>query len=286
MMVKRVGPRPGILCKLLVVIAVTMSCSCLLLCGPVHANGLDFPNADFVIRSPDGAQIIGHSHYEVTHEGDKYFLRGENVYLSGEYDTEVEELKLPSPGAMPELVSYKHSFFRAGGKPQIDDWLDVASGRGTCTSYRSGRPVTTTEVFSLPPDVYAGASLLMAVQHALRHNQHDAVELHDFNCIPSPKVFRVETASRTAGPWRYHAGELVKVGLKPNFGWWTILVTPFLPKPEVWFDPTQDWSFVGGKLSRYYEGPKVMLVRTATDGRTLAVTEPPHETWGTKETAR
>lgn len=286
MTIRRAGLFPGITCKFLLAIVVALCSVSFIFCSPAHADGLDFPNADFVIRSPDGVKIIGHSHYEVTREGDTYSLRGENLYLSGERDTEVEKLKLPHPGGMPELVSYKHSFFFADGKPQINDWLDVASGKGTCTNYRNGRPVTTTEVFDLPPDVYAGASLLMAIQHALRRNPHGTVELHDFNCIPGPKIFRVEAGSAAAEPWRYYAGQLVKVGLKPNFGWWTILVTPFLPKPEIWFDPSQDWSFVGGKLSRYYEGPKVMLVRTAPDGRTLAVTEPPRETWRTKETAR
>jgi hypothetical protein len=226
-----------------------------------RADELDFPPADFVIRSPDGATILGHSHYDVSHVGDTYVVQGANRYLNGQYDTEVEKMKLAPVGAMPVLVSYEHSFFDTNRSPLIDDRLDVASGEGSCTRYRNGKPVTKAEVFALAPDIYAGASLLISIQYELRRYPNKTIGLHDFGCVPEPRVLSVKARITERQLWPYYPGSLVDVNVDPDLGWWTVLVSAFLPKTDAWFDPGDNLGFVGGTFTRYYGGPKVMLVR-------------------------
>ncbi len=246
--------------RALAIIAVAFAlCSALALRS--RADELDFPPADFVIRSPNGATILGHSHYDVSHVGDTYVIRGTNRYLNGQYDTEAEKMKLPQGDAMPVLVSYGHSFFDVNGSPLIDDRLDIASGEGSCTRYRNGEPVTTSQVFALPPDIYAGASLLLSIQSELRRHPNKTIELRDFGCVPEPRVVSVNARISERQLWPYYPGSLVDVNLDPDLGWWGILVSAFLPKTDAWFDPGDNLGFVGGTFSRYYGGPKVMLVR-------------------------
>jgi len=40
-----------------------------------------------------------------------------------------------------------------------------------------------------------------------------------------------------------------------------LLIEPFLPKARAWFDPTDSFSYLGGKTERFYRGPWVELVR-------------------------
>ena len=84
-----------------------------------------------------------------------------------------------------------------------------------------------------------------------------ALKLHVFNCAPTPKVIAVDLKAEV----REHTladypGELEKVDVKPNFGFWTVVVEPFIPKLGVWFDPSQGMLLVGAQLQRYYKGPR------------------------------
>jgi len=54
---------------------------------------------------------------------------------------------------------------------------------------------------------------------------------------------------------------LEKVDVKANFGFWTVVIQPFIPKLAVWFDPSQRMLLLGAQLQRYYKGEKIVLVR-------------------------
>ena len=44
-------------------------------------------------------------------------------------------------------------------------------------------------------------------------------------------------------------------------GWINAVIAPFLPRIQAWFDPSEDWFFVGGQSARYYKGLKYLMVR-------------------------
>jgi hypothetical protein len=46
--------------------------------------------------------------------------------------------------------------------------------------------------------------------------------------------------------WRYYSGDLVEVEVGLSQGWLNLLFEPFLPKRHLWFDPHNDWRYVGG----------------------------------------
>ena len=49
--------------------------------------------------------------------------------------------------------------------------------------------------------------------------------------------------------------------IKPDLGWLGTVIAPFLPELRAWFDPSDNWTLAGGEFSRYYRGPRIMLVR-------------------------
>lgn len=61
-----------------------------------------------------------------------------------------------------------------------------------------------------------------------------------------------------------YPGKLLKLELQPDFGWLNILLAPFLPKLYFWFDPSNNWNYVGGMFDRYYKGPHILTVRDTT----------------------
>ncbi|HEV2170896.1 MAG TPA: hypothetical protein VGR40_08105, partial [Candidatus Binatus sp.] len=63
--------------------------------------------------------------------------------------------------------------------------------------------------------------------------------------------------------WPLYRGSLVRLDMQPDLGALTLLVAPFLPKVNAWFDPHDDWNYVGGEFDRYFRGPHVLTVRIA-----------------------
>ena len=94
----------------------------------------------------------------------------------------------------------------------------------------------------------------------------ESVTFHDFNCIPGPQLLKVTASSSPPAPWTYYPGELVRVNVEPDFGWINVVISPFLPRIQAWFDPREGWFFVGGESSRYYKGLKYMMVRATAAG--------------------
>ncbi len=92
------------------------------------AEVFDLSNTELTILNPDTREVLGHGHYKVTREGGAMRFDGENRFLDGEYDHEVQRVDLSSGDSPPVLVDYQHSFFNADGSPESTDAMDAKTG--------------------------------------------------------------------------------------------------------------------------------------------------------------
>jgi hypothetical protein len=60
---------------------------------------------------------------------------------------------------------------------------------------------------------------------------------------------------------------VVRVDIKPDFGWLNFVATLFVPEIRAWFNPTDDWRFVGGKFTRFYKGPEIIMALVQKTGQ-------------------
>jgi len=242
---------------------------------------LDFRPSDFKILDTDNETLIGHGHYEVDRVGSQFVLHGENRYLTGEYDIEEDTLDAIGDHSRPTLKRYRHDFYDAAGSLVVASHLDVETGLGVCGRIESGAMSLKSEPLKFAADTYAGASVLLPIQEFLRRGDiNGTLDLHVFNCFPSPKLIAVQMKRVTQKQtWSEYPGELEKIDIKPNFGFFTIIVAPFVPKLAAWFDPSRDFLLVGAQLQRYYRGAKIILVRArradATSEPGSAANKPP-----------
>ena len=234
----------------------------LILCGNGFAYQFNFPPSDFDILSAGDGRLIGHGHYSLEESGGEITLRGENRYFTGEYDIEEDRLASGGTNRMPQLLSFRHDFFAANGAPTVVGKLDTRSGLGECGTLDAGTLAIKDQQFSVPEDTYAGASVLLPIQHLISRGDREPLQVHVFNCAPTPKLIVVDLKPE-AHPitWADYPGELEKVDVKANFGFWTIVIAPFVPKLAAWFDPSSGMLLVGAQLERYYKGAKIILVR-------------------------
>ena len=230
-------------------------------------DAFDLSATDMTILNPDNRQVIGHAHYKVTHQQRAMIFEGENRYLDGEYDREWQRVERGSDGAPPILVSYQHSFFNADGTPESLDALDATSGILTCTHYHgASTPDVRQAKVAIPPDTYAGSTQLMLLVGRLREGA-SAIKLHSFICLPGPYIIPLRvTPPAEKVKWAMYPGNLVKVELVPDFGWFGALAGPFIPKSYGWFDPGDDYNYVGGVFDRFYRRHHLMMVRTTASG--------------------
>ncbi len=224
-------------------------------------SGFQLSATDVTILAPDSEEVIGEGHYRLTHVDGLDVVEGENKYLDGEFDRELQSVR-PSVGGLPPiLVSYQHRFFNADGTPQYEDSLDARTGNAACRRYDPGVPDIRETILTVPSDTYAGATQLMLLVGRLREGAAD-ITFHSFNCIPDPKIIAIKATPMT-GPveWPKYPGRLVKMEMKPDLGWLNVLVAPFIPKIYGWFDPANAFNYVGGQFDRYYKGRHVLMVR-------------------------
>jgi len=221
-----------------------------------------FKPVDLTIYSPGRHQILGHSHYELSSVEGGAELRGEARYLDGESDVERDRIEFSTPEERPALVSFSHVFFLADGGLRMTAEADLKSGEASCDRYGDGGPSTVTETLDFPRDTYAGVTALIPIEYALRQGLRSGIKFHFFTCAPKPRVLELDaTADLTETQWASYTGNLVKMKVRPDFGWLTLLASPFLPKFYEWFDSSQDWRYLGGTTERFYKGPFVELVR-------------------------
>jgi len=230
---------------------------------------LDFPaSSRFDIFDGDGARVVGHARYEFQTVGPgSYVLHGENRFFDGEYDVEEDEVKQTSPDATALPVTYEHDYFDSDGSLQRVARANFTTGDASCVVYARGQPQANGARLEFPPDTYGGSTVLIPLTRGLRRAFDRPIRFHNFNCIPGPKVLRIEAYPPTRERWSQHPGDLVHVRLKPDFGWLDLLIGPFVPKMDAWFEPSSPWAYVGGKAGRYYKGPEIILVRVDDDAR-------------------
>ena len=233
--------------------------------APVIAAELDFPPTDYTIRSLDGSHVIGHAHFSLATGPDGLStIRGEYRFLDGDYDIDEATVRGGATDDLPVLVRSHHSFFHADGSRDRESQTDVAAGTGACIVYENGQAQVSSAHFDFPADTYAGAAVMLPLRHFLRARGDGTISFHDFNCIPGPKILKVSGRASPPTPWPYYPGNLVRVDVKPDFGWINVVIAPFLPQIRAWFDPADGWFFVGGESARYYKGTKYLMVRART----------------------
>lgn len=225
------------------------------------AAAFDFPPSDFKILNAAGTQVIGHGHYEIvpTNAGHATAL-GENRFNDGEYDIERDDLELRGGNQIPRMLTFEHTFFNADGTLQRVNKANFQTGLASCTEYENGHPRAQSAHLQFPADTFAGAAIVLPLQDKLRQGASTEIVLHDFNCIPEPEILKVAAYAQAPSKWVHFPGEIVQVDVKPDFGWLNPILSIFLPEIRAWFSPSGDWRFVGGRFSRYYRGPEIILV--------------------------
>jgi len=247
-------------------IVATMACA-----RPAHsANALVFPPTSFAILNPDTGVAIGRSRYRIDSNGDSATLRGENGYFDSQTDVETAHLRLGAGGELPKLVDFDHTYYRADGSILRRAHLDVASGAATCTDNSGAQKSEQSETLSIPEDTWAGASFAIPIQNILRTGARGMSRpLHAFSCAPGPRIVAIDVRIDPGNAvWAAYGAEAIRVEVVPDFGLLNVIVAPFLPKLYAWFDPNDRLEFVGDEAARYYNGPRIMLVKTrASDGK-------------------
>jgi hypothetical protein len=224
----------------------------------------DFPASDFSILARDGGQLIGRSHFEMTHEDEADVLRGESRYLDGQYDVEIDRFASASDGTPPALIRYDHRFFDASGAPLLVAVADFRTGSVSCVEYCDATPATRAATLEIAPGTWAGSSVLITIQEALRQGAANPLKLTYFNCAPGPRVLTVDvTLAREAHGLPLFPANAVEVGIRADFGIFNVVVAPFMPEIRAWFDASRAYEFLGAELPRYYGGPEIMMVPAA-----------------------
>jgi hypothetical protein len=230
---------------------------------PNPAAAFDFRALRLKILSPDTRQTIGSTRFTVSHDGSAEVVTGESTYLDGERDSESERLLVASPGSAPRLETYEHSFFNADGTIHMVDALDAKSGLASCTSYSDGGKKVRKSQLAVPADSFAGASELMMVVASLRRGVHE-ITFHAFACVPWPELFTVEASlPNQSEHWPLYPGSLIRLDMRPDLGALNFILAPFMPTMDAWFDPNDNWNYVGGEFDRYFRGPHVVTVRVS-----------------------
>lgn len=237
----------------------------LVLCGTARAASLlDGGPIDYTIMSRDGRSVLGRGRYTIDHEKDAIALRGESRYATGEYDIETAMLSPGFPGALPTLEKFDRTFYSAAGTVTRASHADLTTAYASCTDV--GANLDQAQTLDFPSDTWAGASVLVPIQHFLQNGGEGNLPLKVFNCTSKPGIYAVTVSvASQAGGWPWSPTDAVQVDVEPHFGWFDVFIEPWLPKLNAWFDPGTGWGLKGVAIARYYKGPQVLIV--AEDGK-------------------
>jgi hypothetical protein len=196
---------------------------------------------------------------------------------------ERDKLELHSNDQVPRMVTFEHTFYNANGTLQRVNRANLETGTTSCIQYENGQPVAHNAVLQFSPDTFAGAAIVIPLKVDLLRGRKNEIVLHDFNCIPGPEILKVKANPQPPSEWAHFPGKLVRVDVKPDFGWLNFVAKLFVPEIHAWFSPSDDWRFVGGKFTQFYKGPEVVLAlvpkpqhgATSPSHRTEQVAAPP-----------
>lgn len=239
------------------------------------ANALSFPPTDFSIVNPDTGVAIGRSRYRIESTRDGGMLRGENGYFNGQTDVETATIRLRAGDAHPRLTEFDHTFYNVNRSIQKRAHVDLTTGAATCIDNTGGQKNEQSDVLTIPDDTWAGASIVIPIQEFLEAGDKGVSRsLHAFNCAPSPKIFAISVdIDPENAVWATYGAEAMRVEVRPDFGLLNVIVAPFVPKLHAWFDPNDRMAFVGDEAARFYQGPRIILVKRrgeTKDGTRLA----------------
>ena len=232
------------------------------------ATTLGFRTADFTILNASGANVIGSVHFNVddSHPGTEV-VSSEAHYNDGQYDVERDQFDTGNPHGPPTMSAYTHNFFRRDHSLFLEAAVNFLTGQAECANYDGAQPLVIKKTLSFPPDSYAGAAVMLPLQKSLRTGSDGPIVLHDFACMPDPRIVKVEAYAQTPAPWSFYPGKLVRTNIKPDLGWLGYVIAPFLPEMHAWFSPSDNFHFVGAEFARFYKGPQVIFARS-TGSRT------------------
>ena len=210
----------------------------------------------------DGSRLVGYSHYTLKpNGGNSYLLYEEDHFLDGQHDLEHDQLEARGPSRPAVVITFEHDYFDAHGSPERVAKANFRTGEASCTVYENGRPRVSSSRLDFPLDTYSGSTVLIPLDYSLRRGSRGPISMHNFNCVPGPVILSIKTDPRYPAFWDHYPGQLLEMRLKPDFGWLNMLIAPFVPLIDVWFDPSKDWEFVGSEFYRYYKGPEIIFVR-------------------------
>jgi hypothetical protein len=216
---------------------------------------------NFEVWNADGTEVIGHSQYELSRGEDNLLIgRGSAYFKDGEHDLEYDTLEA-RPDQPPLMLTLAHRFYNPDGSMQRAMAADFRTGEASCTRYQNGIAQTDSAKLDFTPDSYGGSAVILPLEQYLAQHSSGPLRLRALNCIPKPRLIAVKVRVRRPSRWSYYPGQTVEVDAKPDLGWLDAVIGPFLPKFRAWFDPSKDWIMAGGEFSRYFRGPRIMLVR-------------------------
>jgi hypothetical protein len=228
--------------------------------APVFAASLlDAGSIDYTIMSRDGRTTLGRGRYTIDREKNAIALHGESRYTSGEYDLETDTLSPGFPGALPRLEKFDRIFYSVAGTVTRSARADLTTAYASCTDAAAN--LEQAQTLDFPSDTWAGASVLIPIQHFLQNGGAGELLMNVFNCTSKPAIYEViVSVASQASEWPYSPSDAVQVDAKPHFGWFDVLIAPWVPKLNAWFDPQTGWGFEGVAIARYYKGPQVLIV--------------------------
>jgi hypothetical protein len=239
--------------------AVLTAAQIALAADSVPASDPHLQTIEMKIMSADGTQSIGATRITVSSTASGETIEGETRYLDGQRDEEKDQVKLKK-GTL-QLESYEHSFFSTDGSMTMLDTLNAESRIASCARREDGDMKVRKSRIDLPADTFSGGSQLLTVIENLQKGR-DQIEFHAFACVPGPRVFKVDApVPKQTEHWPLYPGNLIRLNLRPDLGaGLNMLISPFLPKTDAWFDPGDNWKYVGGEFNRYFGGPHVFQV--------------------------
>ncbi len=216
---------------------------------------------DLTVYSVDRKLVIGHARFTIKEAGKTVEIVGSTKYGNGERDWERILLEYQQGNPLPVVTSFQSNYLASDGSAQLMEKADVKSGEASCRWGSQFGDISYEDTLEFEPDSYAGAASVVPLEYALKTGE-SGVHFHVFDCTPKPAIFNIDAKlDNGVAHWSFYPGELAKMGLTPDLGWFNLIARPFIPDISVWFDPNEGYQYVGTFKNRFYRGRTQVLVR-------------------------